>query len=76
MAGDRNTGQQLEQFELNFTKRGGKVLWAENAAQAIEQIVKMCKEKNCKTPVKSKSMVTEEIHLNDHLQTIIICESS
>ena len=68
--------QQLEQFELNFTKRGGKVLWAENAAQAIEQIVKMCKEKNCKTPVKSKSMVTEEIHLNDHLQTIIICESS
>ena len=59
--------QQLEQFELNFTKRGGKVLWAENAAQAIEQIVKICKEKNCKTLVKSKSMVTEEIHLNDHL---------
>jgi L-lactate dehydrogenase complex protein LldF len=56
--------QQLEEFELNFTKRGGKVLWAETAAQAIEEILKICKEKNCKTLVKSKSMVTEEIHLN------------
>ncbi len=60
--------QQLEDFELNFTKRGGKVIWAENAAQAMEEILKICKEKNCKTLVKSKSMVTEEIHLNDNLQ--------
>ncbi len=56
--------QQLEQFEKVFTERGGKVLWAENSAQAIEEIVKICKEKKCKTLVKSKSMVTEEIHLN------------
>jgi L-lactate dehydrogenase complex protein LldF len=56
--------QQLEEFELNFTKRGGKVLWAEDAAQAIEEIVQICKAVNCKTLVKSKSMVTEEIHLN------------
>ena len=28
----------------------------------------ICKEKNCKTIVKSKSMVTEEIHLNDFLE--------
>jgi L-lactate dehydrogenase complex protein LldF len=56
--------QQLEQFEKIFTSRGGKVLWAENSAQAIEEIVKICKEKNCRTLVKSKSMVTEEIHLN------------
>ncbi len=60
--------QQLEEFELNFTKRGGKVIWAENAAQAIEEILAICKEKNCKTLVKSKSMVTEEIHLNDALE--------
>ena len=56
--------QQLEEFELNFSKRGGKVLWAETAQQAIDEIVKICQEKNCKTLVKSKSMVTEEIHLN------------
>ena len=60
--------QQLEEFELNFTKRGGKVIWAENSAQAIEEVLNICKQKNCKTLVKSKSMVTEEIHLNDALE--------
>ncbi|MEO6671362.1 MAG: LutB/LldF family L-lactate oxidation iron-sulfur protein [Ferruginibacter sp.] len=57
--------QQLEDFELNFSRRGGKVLWAENAQQAIDEIVKICETKKCKTLVKSKSMVTEEIHLNE-----------
>jgi L-lactate dehydrogenase complex protein LldF len=60
--------QQLEEFELNFTKRGGKVIWAENSGQAIEEILKICKEKNCRSLVKSKSMVTEEIHLNKALE--------
>lgn len=59
--------RQLELFENNFTRRGGKVIWAENSAQAMEAIVKICREKNCRTLVKSKSMVTEEIHLNDNL---------
>jgi L-lactate dehydrogenase complex protein LldF len=59
--------QQLEQFEKIFTKRGGKVIWAENGEQALAEILNICKEKNCKTLVKSKSMVTEEIHLNDFL---------
>ena len=61
-------GQQLEEFELHFSKRGGKVIWAENAQQAIDEILAICKEKNCKTLVKSKSMATEEIHLNDALE--------
>ncbi len=56
--------QQLEEFELNFTRRGGKVIWAEDAAQAIDEIIRICKDRNCKTLVKSKSMVTEEIQLN------------
>ena len=60
--------QQLEEFELNFSKRGGKVIWAENAQQAIDEIVNICKAKDCKMLVKSKSMVTEEIHLNDALE--------
>jgi len=63
-----NLDKQLEDFELNFTKRGGKVIWAENSAQAIEEILKICKEKNCKSLVKSKSMVTEEIHLNKAME--------
>jgi L-lactate dehydrogenase complex protein LldF len=60
--------QQLEEFEANLTRRGGKVIWAEDAKQALQEILKICKAKNCKTIVKSKSMVTEEIHLNDFLE--------
>jgi len=62
--------QQLEEFELNFTKRGGKVIWAENSDQAIEEILKICAAKKCKSVVKSKSMVTEEIHLNKALEEV------
>ncbi|MBC7850472.1 MAG: iron-sulfur cluster-binding protein [Chitinophagaceae bacterium] len=58
----------LEDFESNFVRRGGKVVWAENADQALEEILKICKEKKCKSIVKSKSMVTEEIHLNHFLE--------
>ena len=36
--------------------------------EALEEMGKICAEKNCKTLVKSKSMVTEEIHLNDYLE--------
>ena len=60
--------QQLEQFEKNFTSRGGKVIWAEDGEGALKEILAICKAKNCKTLVKSKSMVTEEIHLNKFLE--------
>ncbi len=63
-----NLDRYLEEFELNITKRGAKVLWASDVAEAQAQILEICKEKNCKTLVKSKSMVTEEIHLNDFLE--------
>ena len=59
-----NLDQQLEMFEKKFSERGGKVIWAETAEQALEEILAICKDRNCKTIVKSKSMVTEEIHLN------------
>ena len=62
-----NLDKHLEDFEMNFIKRGGKVIWAETAEQAREEILAICKAKNCKTVVKSKSMATEEIHLNDFL---------
>jgi L-lactate dehydrogenase complex protein LldF len=61
---------QLETFETAISRRGAKVIWAEDAAQALEAIEKICKEKKCRTLVKSKSMVTEEIHLNDFLEKL------
>lgn len=60
--------KQLEEFEAVITRRGAKVIWAEDAQQALDAIKKICEEKQCKTLVKSKSMVTEEIHLNDFLE--------
>jgi L-lactate dehydrogenase complex protein LldF len=60
--------QQLEDFELNFTKRGGKVIWAQDSQEALDEVLNICKEKNCTSIVKSKSMVTEEIHLNHFLE--------
>jgi L-lactate dehydrogenase complex protein LldF len=60
--------KQLENFEAMMTRRGVKVIWAEDAQQALEAVDKICKASNCRSVVKSKSMVTEEIHLNDHLE--------
>lgn len=60
--------KQLEDFEAVFTQRGGRVIWAENAGSALQEILAICKEKNCRTIVKSKSMVTEELKLNHFLE--------
>ena len=57
----------LEEFERKISARGAKVIWAENGEEALAAIGKICAEKKCKTLVKSKSMVTEEIHLNNYL---------
>ena len=59
--------RQLEDFEKHFSQRGGKVIWAETVEDARQAIGNICKKKNCRTVVKSKSMATEEIHLNDFL---------
>lgn len=60
----------LTQFENQITKRGAKVFWAEDSEQALSFIGEICKAKSCTSLVKSKSMVTEEIHLNAYLESI------
>lgn len=62
-----NLDKYLIEFEEKFTARGGKVLWAEDPQQALDAIRAICKAKEARTIVKSKSMVTEEIHLNQFL---------
>lgn len=64
-----NLDKYLPDFEANFQKRGGKVLWANDAKEAQDAIWQIIKEEGAKTVVKSKSMTTEEIDLNEFLET-------
>ncbi|HSI90749.1 MAG TPA: LutB/LldF family L-lactate oxidation iron-sulfur protein, partial [Adhaeribacter sp.] len=63
-----NLDKYLIEFENNFSQRGGKVIWAQNAAEALKEIGLIMKRKRARTVVKSKSMITEEIHLNTYLE--------
>ncbi|RYY33521.1 MAG: lactate utilization protein, partial [Sphingobacteriaceae bacterium] len=63
-----NLDKVLPEFEANFQKRGGKVIWANDADEAKREILNILQKANAKAVVKSKSMVTEEIHLNEFLE--------
>jgi L-lactate dehydrogenase complex protein LldF len=63
-----NLEQQLIEFEAAFIKNGGKVIWAQDAEEAIKEIMLIMKKAKAKIVVKGKSMVTEEIHLNKQLE--------
>jgi L-lactate dehydrogenase complex protein LldF len=64
----QNLEKYLLEFELNFAKHGGELLWAQDAAEANQLVLQILKKHECRTVVKSKSMVTEEIQLNDSLE--------
>jgi L-lactate dehydrogenase complex protein LldF len=57
----------LEQFEKNVTAAGGIVHWCRNAAEACETVTEICRTAGARTVAKSKSMLSEEIALNNHL---------
>ena len=58
----------LEEFEKNAIKNGIKVHWAKDAQEHNEIVYSILKEKGVKKVVKSKSMLTEECHLNPYLE--------
>ena len=57
----------LVEFEANFITRGGKIIWAMDQQEAIREILNVMKKYDSRYVVKSKSMVTEEIELNEQL---------
>ena len=63
-----NLDKLLPEFESNFQRKGGKVIWANDAEEARKEILNIITKTNAKTVIKSKSMVTEEIHLNEFLE--------
>ena len=56
--------EMIEEFTKNCTARGGNVFHAHSTEEAMEYIRNLVKEKGVKTIVKSKSMASEEIHMN------------
>lgn len=58
----------LEEFEKNATKLGAKVHWARTPAEHNDIVLKIIQDHGGKTVVKSKSMLTEECHLNPFLE--------
>ena len=60
--------QYLEEFVRNAEIRGAKVHWARDAAEANAIICRLATERGARIVVKSKSMTTEETHLNDALE--------
>lgn len=58
----------LETLAGNFRKNGGKVFFAETAADAVNYCLKVARQHKVKLAVKGKSMVTEEVGLNHALE--------
>ena len=63
-----NLDKLLPEFESNFQRKGGKVIWANDIEEAQNEILQIIKKAGAKTVIKSKSMATEEIHLNEFLE--------
>ncbi|MGE2836022.1 LutB/LldF family L-lactate oxidation iron-sulfur protein [Mycobacterium sp. SMC-4] len=59
----------LEQLERNVTARGGVVHWARDADEANRIITDLVRATGSNEVVKVKSMATQEIGLNEHLES-------
>ena len=59
----------LEVYEKKVTEVGGKVHWCQTAEDARAAVLDICRRTNARVVTKGKSMITEEIGLNDFLQS-------
>jgi L-lactate dehydrogenase complex protein LldF len=63
-----NLDGYLERYEARVLAQGGQVHWAPTAADARQAVLDICARTGAKTVTKGKSMVAEEIGLNDFLE--------
>jgi L-lactate dehydrogenase complex protein LldF len=54
----------LEEFTANAERAGARVHWARDGAEACDIIGRIAAQRGARSVVKSKSMASEEIHLN------------
>ena len=59
----------LKQFEQNCQRAGGQVSWARDATEAAQIIVSLVQQESASEVIKIKTMTSEEIRLNEALET-------
>lgn len=65
-----NLDYYLNQFANNAEKNGAKVHFAKTDKEACKQVVEIFKNRQAKSTVKSKTMVSEEIDVNHALMDV------
>ena len=63
-----NLDVYLERYEAKAIASGAQVHWAQTANDACDIILKICRDADARLITKGKSMVSEEIGLNAHLE--------
>src|SRR5882724_3157528 len=62
-----NLDWYLERYEASVRKAGGHVHWARTPAEARQIVLDLCRKLGARTVTKGKTMIAEEIALNDFL---------
>jgi L-lactate dehydrogenase complex protein LldF len=63
-----NLDHYLEEFEQNVEAHGGKVVYCKDATEVADFVLALAKDRGSRLIVKSKSMTTEEVDLNERLE--------
>ena len=63
-----NLDHYLEEFERNVEAHGGKVVYCKDATEVSDFVLGLARQRGSRLIVKSKSMTTEEVDLNERLE--------
>src|ERR1035441_4455468 len=63
-----NLDHYLEEFQRNVEAHGGKVVYCKDATEVSDFVLDLAKRRGSRLIVKSKSMTTEEVDLNERLE--------
>ncbi|MBX6745461.1 MAG: lactate utilization protein, partial [Acetobacteraceae bacterium] len=58
----------LETYAANVERAGGKVHWCSTAEDARAAVLEICRKAGARTVTKGKSMISEELGINEHLE--------
>jgi L-lactate dehydrogenase complex protein LldF len=58
----------LEEWEAKVLASGGRVHWCATADEARDAVLAICRAANARTVTKGKSMISEELGINDYLE--------